>query len=857
MLSAEAEELHSPPRKQRLSRSPHPYSRQSFDLPDRIYKTRTESLPQIRISNTLDTSHVASKPSGTSGAGSHKRSRLTTSPSDSGTEADDERPLLRAITAPPLRPRKGLRYASTPTASPLLTPSILDDEPTSYVLVPEQKKPSADEASQTKKIERNQKRRRYVVLRRFLETSLLGAMGSVSVGAAQEDYSHDLKLHAATAVSIYTVYIFSMIGRLLWINPRRKWLQSVQIPVAKDPAPILYPVTIPIFVALCSASTDPNIVLTNFVLSLCAIPSKAIPLQAANIQWLLSLVPLSYRLWVPSHSFPEETIALLFPLHHALLPTLEFLTTTSLLQTELQLLSISLINLLLFAQSPQALIAKSLLWVGGLTLLATCKDVLRWAVSLARVPSWRFKQVKHGIFKRSPILRAMDAVLGGWLSWKIESLINQESSDSDDGGSNMLRKVPSRSHRKNSIDITFEKSPERRTNDYSSMVQGSRQRRYTLPTAPSAIADFPHLRHTASLGLQKLRNRPKSFQALTSAQAFVLKWLYAAYTYFVILATIIIPVRIYIGRIALSDHEPFGWALGYLFGSIPSFRLSTVLWHLDDWIPLPLYDTSGSSLPEPATTRLYIALHIFSTLILGITFVLNLAPLAEVDTRRKLFHGMMVTMFLPTILIDPCFIALALSLALAVFLLLDLFRASQLPPLSRPLTLFLAPYVDGRDHRGPVIVSHIFLLIGCAIPLWLELAVSPRTGQGALKGWYIPSKSLGLVSGVICVGMGDAAASLVGRRFGRRRWPWGGGKSLEGSAAFACAVVLGLMGARAWMWVLAGWENRVDEVDWGNVLGKTMIAACGASFTEAVLTGANDNVMVPVVLWLLVKGLGL
>lgn len=112
-----------------------------------------------------------------------------------------------------------------------------------------------------------------------------------------------------------------------------------------------------------------------------------------------------------------------------------------------------------------------------------------------------------------------------------------------------------------------------------------------------------------------------------------------------------------------------------------------------------------------------------------------------------------------------------------------------------------------------------------------------------------------MISGVVCVGMGDAAASLIGRRFGRRRWCWSGGKSLEGSFAFAVAVVLGLSAAKLWLRA-AGWVGEGAD-RWGMTLAKATIAATGASMTEAVLTGGNDNVIVPVVLWLLVRGLGI
>jgi len=112
------------------------------------------------------------------------------------------------------------------------------------------------------------------------------------------------------------------------------------------------------------------------------------------------------------------------------------------------------------------------------------------------------------------------------------------------------------------------------------------------------------------------------------------------------------------------------------------------------------------------------------------------------------------------------------------------------------LAYFLTPYVDGRDLN--------FLLIGCAIPLWLSLSYLLRTGSGYLSGWEVPRREVSMVSGVICVGMGDVAASLIGRRYGRHKWIWGGGKSIEGSAAFATAVGLVLILAKSWNWGLAG-----------------------------------------------------
>lgn len=358
-----------------------------------------------------------------------------------------------------------------------------------------------------------------------------------------------------------------------------------------------------------------------------------------------------------------------------------------------------------------------------------------------------------------------------------------------------------------------------------------------------------------------------SFLSLTAAQARVRRWIYAGYIFGTVLLIILGPIRKYIADKALYGSDPFGWALGYMFGNISSFRLWTVMWNLEHWIQLPVrreepychagwmehirHDTFGE-----ASTRLLISGYCAVVLLVGMAVVLQLSQIAEVDTRRKVFHGMMVLMFLPVTYIDPAFAGLALALVLSVFLLLDLFRASQVPPVAKPLTYFLAPYTDGRDHRGPVIVSHIFLLIGCAIPLWLSLTDTPRTGDSPWRGWDVATRDTSMVAGIICVGMGDAAASLVGRRFGRLKWFWGGGKSLEGSLAFSIAVFAGLLLARIWL-TAGGWHPSPVS-SWLFVAMKCAVAAGGASLTEAVLTGGgNDNVIVPVVLWLLTRGLGI
>ena len=675
-------------------------------------------------------------------------------------------------------------------------------------------------------------------------------------------------------------------------------IARLRIPAAFDPAPLLYPIVLPVLVALSLMQAKCHPLLPNLVLSASSMPTQVIPFYEINpgsLQWVLSIVPIvvSTEFQRPterlstSPALNHEALVLLFPLHQALLPSLGFLTTTSLLPAELQLLSVAMINLYLFSTSPQAVILQALLWIGGIAIFILCRGVLKWVVAIARVPSWRFRRVSQPSRKHGSILYAMDDYFGGTLSswWRIDNLRNFSESEED----HELRLRSARVKAPDGLKLETRNSHPRSlvadglipvsavdqdtrhdtfvadNMPYPTESQRSLRRRHTLPTY------FEHLSEKPSQMTMRLRQRlqsqfvrPKSFLSLTSAQATILKWTYALYVYVVVIATIAVPIRYYVSRWALHGNEPLGWALGYLLGDLPTFRFWTVSLNLERWIRLPsrgMYSYVSQGRVEQmrqvvlgaANVRLLICAYCIATIIVGLTVVFRLSAVVEVDTRRKVFHGMMVVMFLPVTFIDPAFASLALALILAIFLLLDLFRASQLPPLSRPLTYFLAPYVDGRDHRGPVIVSHIFLLIGCAIPLWLSLAAVERDGVGPWDGWEVPSRDLSMISGVVCVGMGDAAASLIGRRYGLRRWLWSGGKSLEGSLAFAIAVVLGLGITRVWLQV-GGWAGDSGD-PWMTTWYKATIAATGASFTEAVLTGGNDNVVVPVILWLLVRGL--
>jgi hypothetical protein len=110
----------------RLSRSPHPYHRQHFELPYSSERSGQNAPPtQSPLPSTHNTDDEEQESSRHMPEGYRESAN-----SDSGTEADDEH-FLKGLPAPKLRPHKGLRGADgswSNTPSPLLSPAILDED---------------------------------------------------------------------------------------------------------------------------------------------------------------------------------------------------------------------------------------------------------------------------------------------------------------------------------------------------------------------------------------------------------------------------------------------------------------------------------------------------------------------------------------------------------------------------------------------------------------------------------------------------------------------------------------------------------------------------------------------------------
>ena len=102
--------------------------------------------------------------------------------SESGTEADDERPdFMKLLPPPTLRPRKGLKVGER-SEEAFLSPSQLDDEGRAEESYFRRRKVAADESEEARKSREREEqeklyfRRLYEFARRISEVALVGVI---------------------------------------------------------------------------------------------------------------------------------------------------------------------------------------------------------------------------------------------------------------------------------------------------------------------------------------------------------------------------------------------------------------------------------------------------------------------------------------------------------------------------------------------------------------------------------------------------------------------------------------------------------------------------------------------------------
>ena len=272
-----------------LSRSPHPYQHQASDK----FAIRPTAFPP-------------------------EVSREPTPSSCSGTEADDEH-VLKGLPAPRLRLHKGLRGKNevvSGTSTPILPPTgttILDEEERGGLLSlggggDSKKTPTnANNLHHFRRLGIDGTRRRKEIVRRLSELVIVASLGLIVqtngfVKSILPRWNRELYVWLGVTTILLLLYPLRLI---VWTSQHRRPSNSIpmhipiHIPTAFDPAPILYPPAITLFVSSLIAVDNEAVLLPNIILAISSLPPALVPSTSSDpgvnpLHWTLSCLPLLF-----------------------------------------------------------------------------------------------------------------------------------------------------------------------------------------------------------------------------------------------------------------------------------------------------------------------------------------------------------------------------------------------------------------------------------------------------------------------------------------------------------------------------------------------------------------------------------
>lgn len=166
-----------------------------------------------------------------------------------------------------------------------------------------------------------------------------------------------------------------------------------------------------------------------------------------------------------------------------------------------------------------------------------------------------------------------------------------------------------------------------------------------------------------------------------------------------------------------------------------------------------------------------------------------------------------------------------------------------------------APFIrlkPGKDIATSFVDEHLSLLVGCATPIWLTLALQHNNHSEPAKN--DGSFDVLALSGLVSIGIGDSLASIVGTLLGEYAptyhahfWP-NSKRTIEGTIAFVISVYLSLVVIRSY-----GVATNAGMVVFDPAM---LFASTAAGLLEAITT-ENDNIIIPVFMFSIISQLKL
>ncbi|CAK9810621.1 Dolichol kinase [Anthophora quadrimaculata] len=196
-----------------------------------------------------------------------------------------------------------------------------------------------------------------------------------------------------------------------------------------------------------------------------------------------------------------------------------------------------------------------------------------------------------------------------------------------------------------------------------------------------------------------------------------------------------------------------------------------------------------------------------------------LQNLQATTATRKMFHLLAVLVYIPGLIHERVLLYLASGMIMGLFVLLELIRYLKIPPFGEILQQGFSVFVDEKDNL--ISMTPLYLFCGLSFPLWMP------TNNLSL---------LALLSGILTVGVGDAAASFVGSKWGSHKWS-NSNKSVEGTIACIFSQI-GLICLLTFL----------GYVDSGWLFLRSLLSSIALSFFEAQ-TNQVDNLALPLLMY--------